>query len=655
MYSIRSKGAAEVSLFQPPYYSWSNFCLSLKLGKRVRWRISSLVIDGIAMAAPVHLLYATSTGTAEDVAEVLAERLLTCGVSVLTCSTLDDYPLAQLLADTSKGDLFIFIVATSGDGQVPFNMRRFWQFIRRSDLPPSVLSSMKYAVFGLGDRSYVKFNAAARRLVARLCDLGASLILPLALGDDSSDGGYEKELLPWSEKLLYTITSSASIRTGRSETLVETRITVKTYAKEAPDKPVPTCHDKWLPGQALHTDKESVSPAFNAVVLSNHLLTNPKHLSDDKEVRHIELDVSQATKQSGFLDYEPGDIVHVMPRNKVSVVDAFFELTKFDPFDTVEVTKSKTKTRFARYPSNIRTPCTLRDFVSAQLDLTASPRRRFFERLAPFATSPIEKEKLLELASSSGAETLAQYSYREKRTILMALRDFPSARPPLNHLLDMVPVLKSRPFSIASSSLAHPGRIHICASIVKFRTVLRFFRVGVCSSFFLRLEEGDFVPILFEKGTCLRFDETKPSILIGPGTGVAPLRSFLFSVKPGGPQKWLFFGSRCKDGDYLYDQDWRQLLRSSKLTELTTAFSRADEAKKCYVQDKMLSVADRIWELLAHGNGKIYIAGSAGSMPKDIRKTLLDICQSEGKMPSSDSEHFVRGLETCGRLQMECW
>lgn len=606
----------------------------------------------------VHVLYATATGTAEDVAQGLAETLTLRGASVRNCKTIDGYEIASLPTHSSAGHLFIFIIATSGDGEVPLNMRKFWHFIRRADLPEGILGELRFAIFGLGDRSYVKFNAAARKLYLRLCDLGASSVVSLSLGDEGAQGGYDKELHPWIDRLCEVVAPNPGLNHADKEALVtEPRISVRLTDRE---KPKENGHDghgvnMWCKGQARLSSTTGFGQLFEATVLRNDILTDSAFLTDDKEVRHLELDISAAPSGSGLLDYLPGDIIHVMPRNRQSAVDAFFQLTGFDGESLLSIEKSGSKTRFGSYALNISLPCNLQDFVSAQLDLSCTPRRRFFERLAPFAADPMQKDKLSELASVDGADLLTQYAYREKRTILMVLRDFPSARPPLDHLIDMIPVLKARPFSIASSKEAHPGEIHICASIVQYTTPLRFVRVGVCSAFFLQLKVGDLVPIFLEKGTSLRFNRSKPCIMLGPGTGVAPMRSFISSCEPRGSIKILFFGCRSRRGDFLYKRDWEVYRESDKLSSLVTAFSRETNGVKVYVQDRLQEESERVWSLMSCEGAQVYVAGAAGSMPKGVRQGLVDICTKSGGLSEGASETFVRQMETEGRLQMECW
>lgn len=605
------------------------------------------------MPIRIHILYATATGTAEDVSQLLAENLFARGAHLQSLQTFDEYPLTNLPTNASNDDIFIFVVSTCGDGQTPITMRNFWNFLRRSDLPEGILSRLRFAIFGLGDRGYVKFNAAARKLCTRLLDLGASLLTPLALGDDSEEGGYDTQLLPWMEKLQDTLFPDLNSVPEKEESVKQSRIRVQILEDKA--VPLHSSH-KWGTGEAKYKPRPATRQLYDSTVSHIKLLTNSEFLSDDKQVLHIELDITNSTLATGLDSYEPGDVIYVMPKNSRSAIDAFFELTSFEKDTIIAVQLSDSKSRFGGYRFNIDTPCTLEAFVSAQLDFNAPPRRSLFKRLAPFATLELEREKLLHFASTEGAEDMTQYAYREKRTVLLVLRDFPSARPPLEHLIDMIPILRPRAFSIASSAVAHPGEIHICASIVQYLTPLRFQRVGVCSSFFKSLSKGDCVPIFLEEGRSLRFEMNRPSILVGPGTGVAPMRSFLSAAKCLRVNRILFFGCRTKRGDFLYQTDFSKLTSEGKLTELITAFSRSNSSvKKIYVQDKMVAKAKRLWDMIHESNALVYVAGAAGEMPKGVRQVIVDICHSAGGLSVEAGETYVKRMEAEGRLQMECW
>lgn len=611
------------------------------------------------------VLYATDTGTAEDVAYALTARLSQCGVRIAGCEAVDEYDRSRLVSDGEGGCLFVFVVATCGDGEVPGGsggMLGLWRVLRDVRLGHEVLSGVRCAVFGLGDRGYAKFNAAGRMLAVRLGDLGAKLVVPIGLGDESEAGGYDAALGPWIEALCGVLVPGYVTGMFPEPPPPVPRLVVELQAPSVgPTEDAGArarAADMWGVGQARRRVRGKPASVVDAVVIENTVLTNPEELDDDREVRHVRLDVLEAPKSAGFRSYAPGDIVHVMAKNRASAVEAFFQLTDLNGSTTISVRRNEECVGLRGVEVNIETPCSLADFVAAQLDLSATPRRRFLERLAPFASDGMQREKLLELSSAAGADDLTQYAYREKRTILMALRDFPSARPPIADLIDMIPRLRSRAFSIASSASAHPGQIHICAAMVRYTTPLRFARIGVCSAHFLRLGHRDIVPVFLETGSALRFRRDAPAILIGTGTGVAPMRSFLSTLKESRKEplttRLLYFGCRSPRGDFLYAHEWPAYESSGVLSRTRTAFSRITP-EKIYVQDRLLEDGVDIWELLQTANATVYLAGVAGNMPKDVRAALHTIAMTHGKLSSAAATTYLKSLETARRLQMECW
>ena len=91
----------------------------------------------------------------------------------------DEFPILKL----PNTKIIIFIVSTTGDGEVPETMKNAWKFLLRSDLPTTSLKQLKFTVFGLGDSSYKLYNAAAKKLAKRLIGLGAELFHEVGLGD----------------------------------------------------------------------------------------------------------------------------------------------------------------------------------------------------------------------------------------------------------------------------------------------------------------------------------------------------------------------------------------------------------------------------------------------------------------------------------------
>ena len=101
------------------------------------------------------------------------------------------------------------------------------------------------------------------------------------------------------------------------------------------------------------------------------------------------------------------------------------------------------------------------DCVTSYFDLQSIPRRYFFELLSHFTTDELEKEKFIEFTTAEGQQELYDYCNRPRRNCLEVLYDFRHTTPniPFEYFLDLFPVIKPRAFSIASSQMAHPGKI----------------------------------------------------------------------------------------------------------------------------------------------------------------------------------------------------
>ena len=147
---------------------------------------------------------------------------------------------------------------------------------------------------------------------------------------------------------------------------------------------------------------------------------------------------------------------------------------------------------------------------------------------------------------------------RVQRTGVEVLRDFPSARPPLELLLDLFPRIRPRPYSIASAHRVSPNRLSICISHVQFMSRSKYPRVGLCSSFLARAEPGYRVALKVCPGSFKVPPSHVPLIMVGPGTGIAPLRAIYLHrahARAHGEDvsrsDALFFG--CRDeSDWLY-------------------------------------------------------------------------------------------------------
>jgi sulfite reductase alpha subunit-like flavoprotein len=124
------------------------------------------------------------------------------------------------------------------------------------------------------------------------------------------------------------------------------------------------------------------------------------------------------------------------------------------------------------------------------LDIFGRPRRYFFHLLSFFALDELHAEKLREFATTEGQNDLYTYAHSMKRTTFEVLQDFTSVKVPLKYLLDLIPVIRPRSFSISSNFRLDQSKIQLLVAVVNFKTKMQKPRVGVCTDWMRTLNIG---------------------------------------------------------------------------------------------------------------------------------------------------------------------
>jgi sulfite reductase alpha subunit-like flavoprotein len=427
------------------------------------------------------------------------------------------------------------------------------------------------------------------------------------------------------------------------------------------------------------SDLLPIPGAWTTTVRCNTGLTPPGHWQD---VRHIELSFTKK------IDYRPGDIVTIYPKNFPEDVDRLLDLMGWTSDADKPLTFNASATSyheatFSPLLHNFHTTeiPTLRSLLLHNLDITAIPRRFFFETLAKFTDNAMHRERLLEFTNPALSDEFFDYATRPRRSILEVLADFPSVRLPWRWAPYIFPRLQGRQFSICSGGrLKHPTddttHIEICAAIVQYRTVLKKIRQGVCSRYLLSLRPGTKINVTLQHGSFnIRTDiATRPLLLIAPGTGLAPIRSLIFEradwisagYLPNPSSCVLVFGNRNKQKDFLYNFDWRRPEFAD--LKVLTAFSR-DQPEKIYVQGVIRRQAEMVYRMLVLEHGTVMVCGSSGKMPIAVRNAIVDVLAEEvnrvagkgdGKGLGREqelkwAEEEVERLEREGRYLQETW
>lgn len=223
----------------------------------------------------------------------------------------------------------------------------------------------------------------------------------------------------------------------------------------------------------------------------------------------------------------------------------------------------------------------------------------------------------------------------------------PASPVSLSAFIENLRKLQPRLYSIASSPKAHPEEVHLCVAAVRYSTE-GVPHKGVASTFLAdRLTLGDTTGIYFHAANHFRLptDLSKPVIMVGPGTGIAPFRAFLeereATEAPG--KNWLFFGDQKRITDFLYHDQIIEWVQKGVLTRLDTAFSR-DQEEKVYVQTRMLQAGSELWQWLEEG-AYFYVCGDAKRMAKDVDTALHEVIQTAGGKSADEAAAYVAQMK----------
>ena len=436
------------------------------------------------------------------------------------------------------------------------------------------------------------------------------------------------------------------------------------------------------PAHLLNGMDSSLNPANQRMLVTlddNRRLTHPLHWQD---VRHLVFTGHSSAS------YTAGDVLKIYPKNNTEDVNQFLERMAWTGVADKPIHFAQTKPLVQGHaypPPPIRlyerTTTTLRSLLTENLDLTAIPKRSFFSLIAHFTNNQFHKDRLLEFTKPEYLDELYDYTTRPRRSILEVLQEFESVQIPWQWAATVLPELRGRQFSIASggqlkTNSTRSARFELLVAIVKYKTVIKKIREGVCTRYLAYLPVGTQLKVDLLKGglAITKAEARRPVIMIGPGTGVAPMRSLIYErlqwfeevrsesegLSTGQAngiseigKNMLFFGCRSYNADYFYQNEWKDLM-TRFLLRVHTAFSR-DQNRKIYVQDLIIKEGDEVYRLLHEENGIVYVCGSSGNMPKAVRAALVDVFKSCGSNDSEAAEMYLEKMEKEGRYKQETW
>lgn len=530
------------------------------------------------------IFYGSQTGTAEDYASRLAkEGSSRFGLKTMVAD-LEDYDYENL-DEFPEDKLAVFVMATYGEGEPTDNAVEFYEFIKGEDVSFSKgasteekpLSNLKYVAFGLGNNTYEHYNVMVKNVDAALARFGAQRIGEAGEGDDGA-GTMEEDFLSWKEPMWVQVSEVMNLE--EREAVYEPMFAITErdeLTAESPTVYLGEPNKNHLEGESKGP-YNSHNPYIAPIVESRELFTDP-----DRNCLHMEVDVSASN-----LSYQTGDHIAVWPTNAGIEVDRFVDaLGLGEKRHSVISVKGLDPTARVPFP----TPTTYDAVIRYHMEICGPVSRQFVDTLAAFAPDEEAKAEMKKLGSDKDyfQEKIASKYMNISQVLLSVDSEKPWSSIPFSAFIESINKIQPRYYSISSSSVVQPKKISITAVVEEIKVSGAHVVKGVTTNYLLALKQkqhgdpkpdphgltyaidgprnkytGIHVPVHVRHSNFkLPSDPSKPVIMVGPGTGVAPFRGFVqeraaLAAKGDKVGKTiLFFGCRKRNEDFLYKDEWQ--------------------------------------------------------------------------------------------------
>ncbi len=328
---------------------------------------------------------------------------------------------------------------------------------------------------------------------------------------------------------------------------------------------------------------------------------------------HLELALEE-------VEYLPGDSIGIVPENPDSIVDAIIELTGINPEKQLD---------FKKETGTVRELLLKKINIHYLLESTIKK----YAAIVGVTDIPATRVNLIDLLRSYPVSSLEQFE---------AVIGILNAIPP-------------RLYTIASSPTAHTGEVHITVLKEAFQ-LGNTEHFGLCSAYLANLNAGTNLPFFVQPNKRFRLPATdKDIIMIGPGTGIAPFRSFIAERDAVGAsgRNWLFFGGEQFTTDFLYQTEWQNWHSMGVLTKISLAFNK-NNGFKPFVQDKIVEQASELFEWILAG-AYIYVCGEKAVMSVAVEKAIVQVIEEQGGMNNEDARKLLHELEHQGRYEKDVY
>ncbi|MFI0238516.1 flavodoxin domain-containing protein [Streptomyces sp. NPDC016845] len=550
-------------------------------------------------------LHGSNYGTCRGLAAQLADEAAALGCAT-EVTPLDTY------AGALPTDRPVIVVAASYNGQPTDDARNFVTAL--DEAPDGSLDGAVHAVLGVGDRNWAAtYQHVPTRIDDRLAALGAERLCERAAADASGDLNAAVR------------TFTASLRAALLERYGDPDAT--------DDGPAPTSayEIREITGGplGLAAERHGLAPL---TVTEAYDLTAAGH---PRAKRFVRLALPDG------VTYRTGDHLTVLPAHETALVDRALRALGVAPDTVLDIRTGRPR----RDALAVDRPLTVRELLTRHVELQHRPTAGQVAVLA--AANPCPPE----------AAALAALPADDPRTFVELVEAHPALRGALSwgQLLDLLPPLRPRHYSVSSTPAVSPGHVDLMVSVLDAPAASGSGRYrGTGSTHMAALRPGD--TVLGRIQPCrdvfrIRHDAPEPVVMIAAGTGLAPFRGAvaerLHHAAASAPAL-LYFGCDHPDRDFLHAGELRAADTAGALS-LRPVFSGAPVDGHAFVQHRIAAEGDELWTLLDSG-ARVYVCGDGARMAPGVRAAFRDLHREH--VPGADAtaaEEWLAGLVAEGR------
>jgi NADPH-ferrihemoprotein reductase len=603
---------------------------------------------------PVYIYFGSQTGTAANFCNILAAE------ATKNCFE----PIVEDLADfepetfvTRKVSLFC--MATHGEGEPTANSKDFYTWLSDAERTNTTISGMKFSVFGLGKRQYQFYNAMGKNTDKFLEALGGDRVFNYGEGND--EGTLEDEFNEWKADLWKELQSKIP-----SEPIDPTKPQQNPNALPFEAHLTKDVQEIDLDNLQLNSEEKvyqfQMKQYLQGTTCPVSLIKELKQTNEFGSALHVEYDLSGQN-----IAYKTAYNLAVFPENDDETVAKLAHALGYDLTDKITIEENKEISARIKFKHPIPTPISVKTYLTRFADVQGIIKKKALKEVAEFIQEPEAKKKYLYLASNEGKFEFEEKVTKQYKTLFDIITEN-RIKVPITQFIRLVPPMTQRYYTIASSNLVHPTKVHLCVSISQFSTPTGEKRYGQCSGYFTRmqreLQNGNKLKsrlVAKESSFILPADISQPVIMIGPGAGLAPFRGFLqekeflheSKTNTTFGETTLLFGCRKRTSDYLYKEELESYVDKQIVQKLLLAFSREQDTKN-YVQDVLTQNGPEIGKFLFEQKGTLYICGAI-KMGESVKKALSKIAAAHFKINLIQSQIRIEEMEKNKKIIKELW